>query len=488
MAIGRLGIFTAAAGLMLFGSAAGGISAQETMPSSTDNSLLKYFPTVIDQIGGSCAQASYVGYMFTYEMNRLLDRDGSTPEHQFSYLYSWNFINGGKNEGSIGEDGLRLAFEGGIATEEDFPSQYTSSQFKWASGYDTYLNALHYRVKEIRHIEVTGQAGVDEARRYLWNRGEEGQSGGILTFSSRAGAWTIDTRYSGPSETGYKAILTKLSPTGAHAMTIVGYDDLVEFEAPDGTTSKGAFIVCNTYGTDYYLHDRGRFYLPYWFWLQADRSFSDLSEYMTAVDVEYREPEVVFRVSVDYSSRDDLSFRIGVADKASDSLPKHDYAVPIAHNQGGDYPMQGNNASSQIEFAFDFSSYSANIGGEAKYFLTVSRNSRGNIYGSGKMLGFSVYDYRSDREHPAIYSCEGLAGSEIQEGDNLYSICTVAPKTCSYSPVEWLNTSGQPVAAPLVIRTAKGKYAKLRFSGYNREAGTIKLKYVYAPDGSRRLE
>lgn len=488
MAIGRLGIFTAAAGLMLFGSAAGGISAQETMPSSTDNSLLKYFPTVIDQIGGSCAQASYVGYMFTYEMNRLLDRDGSTPDHQFSYLYSWNFINGGKNEGSIGEDGLRLAFEGGIATEEDFPSQYTSSQFKWASGYDTYLNALHYRVKEIRHIEVTGQAGVDEARRYLWNRGEEGQSGGILTFSSRAGAWTIDTRYSGPSETGYKAILTKLSPTGAHAMTIVGYDDLVEFEAPDGTTSKGAFIVCNTYGTDYYLHDRGRFYLPYWFWLQADRSFSDLSEYMTAVDVEYREPEVVFRVSVDYSSRDDLSFRIGVADKASDSLPKHDYAVPIAHNQGGDYPMQGNNASSQIEFAFDFSSYSANIGGEAKYFLTVSRNGRGNIYGSGKMLGFSVYDYRSDREHPAIYSSEGVAGSEIQAGDNLYSICTVAPKTCSYSPVEWLNTSGQPVAAPLVIRTAKGKYAKLRFSGYNREAGTIKLKYVYAPDGSRRLE
>lgn len=62
-------------------------------------------------------------------------------------------------------------------------------------------------------------------------------------------------------------------------------------------------------------------------------------------------------------------------------------------------------------------------------------------------------------------------------------------KTTSFSPVEWLSTTNrQPVAAPLVLRTSKGKYAKLRFSDYDRENGTIKLKYTYAPDGSRRLE
>ena len=82
-----------AAGLVLSGSAAFECRAQQTPPSSVDNSLLKYFPTVIDQIGGSCAQASYIGYMFTYEMNRLLDRDGSTPDHQFSYLYTFTLQN-----------------------------------------------------------------------------------------------------------------------------------------------------------------------------------------------------------------------------------------------------------------------------------------------------------------------------------------------------------------------------------------------------------
>ena len=51
------------------------LRAQESIPASVDNSKLKYFPPLINQIGGSCAQASYIGYMFTYEMNRLLDRD-----------------------------------------------------------------------------------------------------------------------------------------------------------------------------------------------------------------------------------------------------------------------------------------------------------------------------------------------------------------------------------------------------------------------------
>ena len=37
-------------------------------------------------------------------------------------------------------------------------------------------------------------------------------------------------------------------------------------------------------------------------------------------------------------------------------------------------------------------------------------------------------------------------------------------------------------------KTADGKYVKMRFSDYNRQDGTIKLKYVYAPDGSLKLE
>ena len=104
------------------------------------------------------------------------------------------------------------------------------------------------------------------------------------------------------------------------------------------------------------------------------------------------------------------------------------------------------------------------------------------------MLAFSVYDYREDASSPKIYVCEDIAGKEIQSGNNIFSIETVAAKTTSYSKVNWLNSSGQPAAAPFVLRTADGKYVKIRFSDYNRQDGTIKMKYVYAPDGSLKFE
>ena len=68
--------------------------------------------------------------------------------------------------------------------------------------------------------------------------------------------------FPGPSETGYTYMLTKLATDGAHAMTIVGYDDTVGF-SKDGQIHKGAFIVVNSYGT--WWGDDGRYYLPYYF-------------------------------------------------------------------------------------------------------------------------------------------------------------------------------------------------------------------------------
>ena len=104
------------------------------------------------------------------------------------------------------------------------------------------------------------------------------------------------------------------------------------------------------------------------------------------------------------------------------------------------------------------------------------------------MLAFSVWDYRENPSSPKVYECNDIAGKEIKSGNNIFSIETVAAKSTSYSKVQWLGQSGQPAAAPLILKTADGKYVKMRFSDYNRQDGTIKLKYVYAPDGSLKLE
>jgi len=467
--------------------------AQTSLPSSVDNSKLKYFPPVFTQIGGSCAQASNVGYMFTYEINRLLDRSADVAANRFSYLYAWNFINGGTDDGSLGIDGIQLALSNGIITENDFPIQYSPTPFRWASGYGKYLNGMKYRAKQFNSFEVVDSAGIRKVKEFLYDRNEPGKPGGIVTFSSRAENWKFNDNYDGPSATGYKSMLTTLATEGAHAMTIVGYDDLVEFTTPSGEKAKGAFIVVNSWGT--FSHDNGRFYLPYWFFLQA-RNFSDLSADVTSVDVECREPSIVFKVGVSCDSRNDLSFMIGVSGKSSDTAPQHNYQVAIANNQGGDYPMQGAYSSNDIEFGFDFSDAKARVEemAEPNYFLTVARNARGSQTATiANLTEFSVYDYRSDASNPKIYnySFENAAATgliRLKSGNNVFSLPTIPIKTTSYCPVPWIASSGQPSTSPFIFRTHDGKYAKVRFYDYDRASGTIRIKYVYNSEGGRRLK
>lgn len=458
----------------------------EEVPQSVDNSKLKFFPPLISQIGGSCAQASNVGYMFTYEINRLLDRSAAVPENRFSYLYTWNFINDGQDDGSLGLDGIQLALSNGIITEKDFPAQNSFYPFYWASGYGKYLNAMHYRAIVFRTIEISTPEGIQQAKQFLYNRNQPGKPGGILTFSTQARGWTFNDNYQGPSLTGYKSLLTKLANEGPHAMTIVGYDDTVEYNSGSGNISKGAFIVINTWGRT--MHDNGRFYLPYSFFMYKDRNNSELSADAHSVDVEYRQPQIVFKVAVECDSRNDLSFRYGVSGKASDKLPTHDYQIAIANYQGGDFNMQGAYSDATIEMGFDFTNAMDRVNEmkEPKYFLTIERNARGKKAATKAILHkFEVIDYRQNKTY--TYRTES-GGTAIKAGTNLYGIATIPAKKCSRSPVKWLNDSGQPAAAPFIIRTHDSKFAKIRMYDYDREKGTIKIKYVYNQDGGRRLK
>lgn len=465
-------------------------AAGQSLPEAVDNSTSRHFPPVFSQAGGSCAQASSIGYLFTYEMNALLDRDASIPENRFSYIYTWNIMNDGYDQGTFQFDGLKIATSNGMMTETDFPKQDGLYQFKWASGYDKYINALHYQAERFINITIQDTTDLLEAKGYLFNKGVEGGKGGVLTFSSQATHWRFDIPYEGPSATGYKSMLTSLATSGAHAMTIVGYDDLVEFERPDGVISKGAFIVMNSYGEDYYLHDRGRFYLPYWFFISEHESSALNNSLMGIVPVYVEHPKIIFKVALDYTSRNDLSFRFGVSGQSYDDMPKHDYKFPIYDHHGGDHPMQGRDCPSYIEFVMDFSKYAARADEfeTPNWFLTVTRADRGRRYGEGVMRAFEVVDFREDPENPKVYTHESIDGQVLENGYNIFNIPSVKPDSCSYSPVPWLNRSGQPIAAPFIVRTADGKYAKIRLSEYDDENGTIRIKYVYAPSGGRNLE
>ncbi len=442
--------------------------ADVVLPTSVDNSKTMFFPPIFSQTGGSCAQASGIGYMFTYEINRLLGRDAKlSADNRFSYLFTWNFLNDGEDQGGFVEDGLNIAKRYGVMTESDYGGSSTY-QYRWASGFEKYLNAMHYRAEEI----LTFEDSIPLLKRYLYDAGDGSSTGGILTFSAQSTGWKIHDDYSGPSETGYHSLLTKLATSGAHALTIAGYDDLVTYTDDNGIIHKGAFIVVNSWGT--YSHDEGRFYLPYDFFRSTSVQNYELSDDMNAVRVKIYEPQVVFKVQMSHSSRDDVSFRMA-ARSTSTTTPTLDYyANCIFNHQGGDYPMRGNFSSSSIELALDFSDHLPKTGEIENYYLNVYSSSRGKKRGEGEVNSIQVYDYRYGE--PRIYDCHETLPRTLGIGSNIFTIALKPKYTVSTSPYSYQTSENT-----YLLRTASGKHAKMKIT-YDAQTGIIQLKSYVRKD------
>lgn len=461
---------------------------QISLPVAVDNSKRIYFPPIINQKGGSCAQASGIGYMFTYEMNRLLNRDASAGnDNTFSYLFTWNFLNGGADEGGFVEQGLNIARNFGVMTEADYG--YASTyQFKWASGYEKYLNASKYRVKELYEFNAISAEDIDHIKRYLYDKGNGSSSGGVLTFSTLSSNWKINDHYTGPSETGYHSLLTALATKGAHALTIAGYDDTVESTDSNGKKHLGAFIVVNSWGEQ--SHDNGRFYLPYYFFENRGPSVNEtqLSSTMTGIDVYSHEPKVVFKVCMSYSSRNDISLVYGASDDKAATYPQERFSPPVFKNQGGDYAMQGSYpVNDAIEFALDYTNHLPDPGHRyARYFLNVICSQRGSISGKGEIQSVSVMDYRTGGD-PIEYKCKEADNASLKWGNNLFTISTLPQFITSASRFKWLDSSLTPSGKTFLVRTANGKYAKLHFVGYDSQTGKTTLHYFYQGNNTRKL-
>ena len=437
----------------------------DSLPPSVDNSTNKYFPPVIDQLGGSCAQAAGIGHMFTYEVNRLLDRDAkATAANRLSYQYAWNMVNEGTDQGSFVEQGLRLAQQCGIMTEEDYGLNF---MFKWPDGYEKYVRAMRYRVGEIYMFDDS----VPLMKRYLYDKGEPGHVGGVLTFSGQSTGWTIDDDYQGPSATGYHSLLTSLATDGSHAMTIVGYDDLVSYVDRNGCRHDGAFIVVNSWGEGW--QDRGRFYLPYDFFRDPQVSSLELSNTVNGVSAVIYEPRWVLKVTVDYSSRDDLSYAVASVDDMDRETPRSQSFLSAFRNMGGDLPMRGPTLGSQLEMALDVTRYAQDDA--AKYFLNIYRTRGGKAKGEGKLVSLSLIGYGAGE--PVEYPCRNVLPADIQDGYNYFSIPLRPRYQVSASPLRYQTETGELEQGTFLIQTSEGYRAKVNFMDINKEGQTITIKY-----------
>ena len=464
-------------------------AAETVLPEFVDNSTSIYFPPIINQTGGSCAQAAGIGYMFTYEMNRLLHRDANlSADNRFSYLFTWNLLNGGIDQGGFVEEGLNITRLYGAMTEADYG---TSSWFgfKWVSGYEKYFKALQYRTTSIYSFKNNNEDGIRLIKEYLYNKGVEGAPGGILTFSTYSTGWTIDENYAGPSHTDYHTLITRLAVDGAHAMTIVGYDDLVESYDESGTKHQGAFIVVNSWGKSW--ADNGRIYLPYHFFTHRNGHTSDnyLGTTMTGIEVGIHNPLVVFKIRLSYTSRDDLAFVMGASadyHAAQPAVRANDY---VFSHQGGDHHLLGAyTTKGSFEFALDYTRQLTQSDGLPStyplYFLNIARTHAGKKYGEGTVESVSIIDY-TDSAHPREYFCREAEGSTLPSSNNWFKIPARYWGRWSCHPVRWQSIADTPSPQTFIIRTANGRYAKLKFTNYDATTGRLTFDYTLQNDGSR---
>lgn len=442
----------------------------DSLPVAVDNSRNRFFPPVIDQQGGSCAQAAGIGYMFTYEMNRLLGRTAAESAHnRFAYQFAWNLLNDGQDQGGFVDEGLELARNYGMMTEADY-GIIPTGEYRWASGYDKYLRAMHYRTDEV----LTFPDSIPLIKRYLYDAGDGSPVGGILTFSGQS-SWAIDNAYDGPSATGYHSLLYRLGTSGAHAVTIAGYDDLVEYTDEGGHRHKGAFIVVNTWGT--YNHDNGRFYLPYDFFRDPAVSSFVLSNTLTGVRVKTYTPLVVARVGLSYSSRDDLYFGLGYSDDPRQAAPaQFHYSRPF-FQAGGDWPMQGRYRGGAFEFALDFTPFlEAEDARPAAYYLNINRGYKGRRKGEGEATDFTVFDYRDSVA--AEYPCRARLPLALADGSNILRVTTRGAVVVSASPVRYADAQGHLLNQTILLRTAAGHPAKLEFTpAAEGDSGEVNIRF-----------
>jgi hypothetical protein len=389
------------------------------LPVSVDNSEQPYFRPIFSQEGGSCGQASGIGYTFTYEIDCMRGVAANTLVTQYPTHYTWNFLNGGVGGGSWYFDGWQIIQSNGCPNVDDWGGHFAyGGQSRWMSGYDEYLNGTHNKVFEIFSINVGNQEGLEVFKNWIYDHLDGSDVGGIACFGAGvSNTFTMTYLPAGTPEAG-KMVVTHWDEGVNHAMTFVGYNDEIRYDFNndgqytndidingDGVIDMkdweiGGVKLANSWGTQF--GDQGFAYTMYKNLAESldyGGIWSNTIHVITTKEI--YEPIVTIKAYLKHDSREKVKIIAGVSNDLTNDQPENFLTFPCFNYQGGDLYMQGgySNSDKYIEIGLDITpllSY-VNPGEETKFFLGVVEKDPYN-QGDGEIVTWSLIDYSNGGE------------------------------------------------------------------------------------------
>ena len=396
-------------------------SVATDLPPEVDNSILPYFPPIFYQIGNSCAQASGIGYIFTYEIDRARNLPANVTENQYPHLYTYNFLyhNSFSGNGSTTQEGWNIAIENGIPKETDYDNPFNWEEEEvllfWMSGFEKYKSAMNNRISEYYHIDFDID-GTDFNLLIHWinDHGTGASTGGLGKISVQMFN-AVYEEYPDGSPEEYKMFVKQWGTSGPHAMTIVGYNYNVRYDFnDDGEFTNhldinndqivnmldweiGALKLANSWGEDWENGNEGFVYMPYCLF----ETFGGPTSSVLVCEVEDSpSPEIVIKSKVYHERRTNFGFGVAWGEYANSNVSP---GSPVNGNsfwlEGGPYKINGYN-NNPLEFAFDFGHYFADEDFGKVFIELFNQNSTFNA----EFDYLSMIDYRWGEDFELYYS------------------------------------------------------------------------------------
>jgi len=239
------------------------------LPIRVDNSRLRvgnttqyYFPPIKNQGSiNSCNGWATTYFMMTHNINRVRGLPARNANGTGIYanilspMWTYNLINGGRNQGTFAIEAMNVAYSFGAANWTDIHGTNTSPGTNvntWFPGATIWENALNNRT-DVYYIAFNpyAPATLDNIRRLLAN-------GYVVTFGTYFRTWRTARSNCALNEwvtTSVEWRNTSFYNNSGHFMTIVGYDDTVWVDL-NGNGQRdpgemGAFKVANSHGTGF---------------------------------------------------------------------------------------------------------------------------------------------------------------------------------------------------------------------------------------------